>query len=334
MSFRLTSMACAFRSCTLSTAVLAVALLAVSAGLRAQAPAPTADAFYTLGTGSGPTPQARRAQPANLLMAGEQGILVDVGDGATQQLGKIGVPLTAIQTVFISHLHFDHTGGLFAFLSRRYQLLVPGQVTIYGPPGTRATVDGMLAAMAPAVTATSNIRKRSNVSPEDTVKVVEIHDGWTGRIGDVRVTAASNSHYVLQPDTPDGSKNHTYALRFDLPRRSIVYTGDTGPSAAVERLAKDADILFSEIIDADAALANIRRTRPDVAASALVAVEAHYRNQHLSASEAGLLARRAQVKTLVLTHNAIADDALPQARAIIAREFGGSISFAEDLERF
>lgn len=328
-------MTCISRFHAVPAFTLAAALLAASTGLWAKEPAPGGTAaFYTLGTGSGPTPQARRAQPANLLMAGDQGILVDAGDGATQQLGKIGTPLTAIQSVFISHLHFDHTGGLFAFLSRRYQLLVPGQVTIYGPPGTRSTVDAMLAAMAPAVTAVSNIRRRSNLAPEDMVKVVELHDGWTGRIGEVRVTVASNSHYVLQPDTPDHSKQNTYAFRFDTPARAIVYSGDTGPSAAVEQLAKGADLLFAEIMDADAALDNLRRTRPDMPPAVLAVVEAHFRHQHLSPGEVGLMARRAQVKALVLTHNAIADDALPRVRAAIAREYDGPISFAEDLERY
>src|SRR5690606_21667302 len=112
-------------------------------------------------------PQERRAQPANLLVEGDQGILIDVGDGAAQQLGKIGVPLENVQTLFISHLHFDHTGGLFALLARRFQTLVPGKLTIYGPPGTQATVDGLIAAMAPAVTAQSNIRARAPAPPAD-----------------------------------------------------------------------------------------------------------------------------------------------------------------------
>src|SRR3546814_3307579 len=124
--------------------MLAVAM-AFAGLLLTPAAAVGQSSFITLGTGGGPAPQARRAQPANLLLSRDQAILIDCGDGAAQQLGKIDYPLEHVQNVLISHLHFDHTGGLFAFLSRRYQLLSPGVVTVYGPPGTRAPVEGLLA---------------------------------------------------------------------------------------------------------------------------------------------------------------------------------------------
>src|SRR3546814_9448688 len=41
--------------------------------------------FITLGTGGGPAPQARRAQPANLLLSRDQAILIDCGDGARSE---------------------------------------------------------------------------------------------------------------------------------------------------------------------------------------------------------------------------------------------------------
>lgn len=38
------------------------------------------------------------------------------------------------------------------------------------------------------------------------------------------------------------------SYRFDLGHRSITYTGDTGPSDAVTRLAQGSDMLVSEVI--------------------------------------------------------------------------------------
>src|SRR3546814_19392211 len=101
--------------------------------------------------------------------------------------------------------------------------------------------------MESATTAASNIRARAGKPPAESVRVIELHDGWSGRIGGVVVTAVSNSHYALQPDAPGSTKRDTYSFRFDTPDRSLVYTGDTGPSVAVERLAQNADILISEI---------------------------------------------------------------------------------------
>ena len=152
--------------------------------------------------------------------------------------------------------------------------------------------------------------------------------------GDVVVTAASNSHYILQPDGPGGSKQDSYAFRFDMPGRSIVYTGDTGPSAAIERLAKGADMLFAELMDPDQSLAEVKARRPDLAAGALKAVEAHFRNQHLPPAEAGLMAKRAGVKALIITHNAVSDAGLNAAREAISAQYRGPVTFAEDLQKF
>lgn len=314
---------------------IAVALMFMTAAqtavVTAEGRAGSTSTFITLGTGAGPVPQAARGQPANLLAFRDQAILVDLGDGAAQQLGKANVPIGAVSTIFISHLHSDHIGGLFAFLSRRHHMIVPGKLTIYGPPGTKATVDALMAAIEPATTASKNIGGGA-ASSAGLVTVIELRDGWTGQVGEVAVTAVSNSHYVLQPDAD--TRDDTYAFRFDTPGRSIVYTGDTGPSPKVEKLASGADLLFSEIMDPAASLQEVERSRPDLPASVLAGVAAHFTKQHLSPTEVGLLAQRAGVKALVLTHNAIADQGLARARSEIAANYKGTIKFANDLDRF
>lgn len=136
------------------------------------------------------------------------------------------------------------------------------------------------------------------------------------------------------PDSPGNERGRTLAFRFDTPGKSIVFTGDTGPSPAVEKLAENVDLLFSEIMDPDAALAELKAARPDMPAPALAAIEAHFRAQHLSPIEVGLMAKRAGAKTLVLVHNAVADDALAAARARIGENFSGTVIFARDLDRF
>lgn len=291
-------------------------------------------AFFTLGTGSGPQPKKDRAQPANLVAYGERKILVDVGDGAVEQLGKVGIPLEEVSATFISHLHFDHTGGLFALISRRYQILAPGKLRIFGPAGTKATVDALIAAMQPAVGRRSNIGARAAMPVSDTIEVIEISDGWSAEVSGVLVTAASNSHYVIQArDDPEGSKA-TLSFRFETPNRSIVYTGDTGPSENVVALSRNADLLVAELMDPDFSIADLRAQRPDMPEPALNAIAAHFNLQHLSPYELGLLAQRANVSTLVITHNAVPDDKLGDAEKAIGEEYSGQVIFASDLDRF
>lgn len=306
-------------------------LVAAALAFSAQA---TAQSWTTLGTNAGPIPNPKRSEPANLLRIGDRLILVDAGDGAVEQLGKAGVPFEAVDTLFISHNHFDHIGGLFALLGRRHQVVAPNSLTIYGPTGTKAIVDGLVAAVTAAADAGAVVRAPGRRSPADAVKVIEITDGESIALGKAKVTVAANSHYVALAGGTQGPQPQSLSYRFDLPGRSIVYTGDTGPSAKVEKLAQGADLLVSEIIDPAAALARIRKTRPDINEATLKLVDAHYRAEHLTPAAVGELAARARVKALVITHNPIDAAGLDAARTGIALSYKGPVAFASDLDIF
>ena len=312
-------------------------LLALSALLVTPSGAQTTAApstFITLGTMAGPIPSAVRSQPANLLLTGDQAILIDAGDGAAEQLAKAGVALTRIHTIFLSHMHFDHIGGLFAVLGMRFQINSPGVVTVYGPPGTKRLVDGLVAASQPFAESGAGIPGQILRHPEDSVAVVEITGGQTVTVGNVRVTATTNTHYSYPEGSADAARFQSLSFRFDLPGRSIVYTGDTGPSVNVERLARGADLLVCEVIDPDAAIASILRVTPNIPPPALAIIRQHMTEQHLTPDQVGKLARAAGVGELVLTHNALRDDGAEQAKATIAQAYSGTVAIAHDLDRF
>ncbi|MDP5029223.1 MBL fold metallo-hydrolase, partial [Paraglaciecola sp.] len=98
--------------------------------------------WITLGTMAGPIPNATHSQPSNALLVNGKTYLVDAGDGTAGQLAKAGSNIKHVDAIFLSHLHFDHTGGLPAILSLRWQTETKSELTIYGPPGTKQTVDG------------------------------------------------------------------------------------------------------------------------------------------------------------------------------------------------
>ena len=62
----------------------------------------------------------------------------------------------------------------------------------------------------------------------------------------VKVTSVENTHFHFPPGSPGYGKYKSYAYRFDTPGRSVVFTGDTGPSEAIAELANGADLLVSE----------------------------------------------------------------------------------------
>jgi len=329
-------------------AVLALVLLAqrLAAGAEdasaAGATAGGGSRFITLGTNSGPIPNPRRAEASNVLLYGDQVVVVDAGDGVAWQLARAGVTLDKVDAIVLSHLHFDHTGGLFALMAQRFQMNIPDPFTIYGPQGTQQTVDALVQAMAPVLDEHGWMLAKVAPKPAEVIEVVELTHGATFDLGGARVTVSRNSHYIVAEEQGD-TRVRGLSFRFDLPDRSIVYTGDTGPSADVVKLAQDADLLVTEIMDPEVAWERIealaeasdpglfRRIGMQFASGA---IKEHFRRQHLSPEEVGTLAAQSKVKTLVITHNAIPDELLGEADARVRKHFSGDVLIAEDLQAF
>ena len=94
----------------------------------------------------------------------------------------------------------------------------------------------------------------------------------------------------------------SFALKFEFPNQTIVFSGDTAYFPPLAEFAKGADILVHEVMYAPAMEALMRRT-PN--APTLLA---HLKASHTLTDEVGRIATQAQVKTLVLSHLVPADD--------------------------
>ena len=316
---------------------LMITAFAALCAMTATNPA-NANRFVTLGTQGGPLPQPDRSQPANAIVRDDGAImLVDAGDGTAEQMAKARLPLTKVDTIFLSHMHFDHTAGVLGVLSLRFQSSLPGIVTVYGPPGTATFIDGVLAAMIPFATAGFGVPGEKLGSPKKGVRVIEMADGSTATVGGVTVTAAQNTHYTFVPGSEIDRQHKSLSFRFDMKDRSIVYTGDTGPSANVERLAKGADVLVSEVIDVEKIVTIMRTTRPDLPEQDMKHLIEHQETQHLTYSEVAGLAKRAGVKSVVLTHivpGTVTPEDEIEYRNIMAKDYAGPVVFARDLDSF
>lgn len=293
--------------------------------------------LITLGTRSGPTPIVHRAQSSNLLIVNGSQYLIDAGDGVTRRLTRLGANFRNIEDIFITHPHSDHTGGLGALMGIIYNSSRTKLVNLYGPPGTGASVQGLLQFLA--VDSEIRISDGTRAIPVD--KVFSGHDTGVGMIfqdANVKVTAVENTHFHFKPGSPGYGKYKSYSYRFDTPGRSVVFTGDTGPSDAVTELAKGADVLVSEVTSPvdefkDVLIKSGRWAlfTPEQQADSI----RHHIEEHITPEEVGKIAAGAGVKTVVLTHlQPSPNDDYGRYVELVKKVYSGQVLVAKDLMEF
>ncbi len=291
--------------------------------------------WTTLGTAGGPIPTYERSQPSNLLEAADLTILVDSGDATAGQLAKAGHSVGEVQHIFISHLHLDHTAGIAGVAGLRWMNEHPGTITIYGPPGTKELVDGIVASMAAPARIGFGFGLPSK--PEDRIKSVELTDGQVIELGDLKIKAVANNHHDGPGDIAKKIGALAFSYRFDMDDRSITYTGDTGPDARVTALAKDSDLLVSEVIEVDQMIGMIAEQRPELNEMMLGAARMHFTTHHVTPEEVGKMAQQAAAKRTVLTHYVIPGELGKSAQSLydkVRKNYTGDVDLARDLSSY
>jgi ribonuclease BN (tRNA processing enzyme) len=213
---------------------------------------------------------------------------------------------------------------------------MPGQLVVYGPPGTAELVDGIIQTMRPQARVGFGLGTPT-ADPAASVRVVEVRAGDKAQLGSLEVTVSGNSHFDHAGDAAaDAPQSLSY--RFQLGSRSITYTGDTGPSDAVAALARDTDMLLSEVIDLEAIMASIRQRRVDMDEVTYASLRQHMASHHITPADLGALAAAAAVDRLVLTHLAIPPGPARQSeqrlRQGIGASYAGPVEIANDLATF
>lgn len=292
-----------------------------------------------LGTVAGPNLNADRSQPATLLIVDGRRYLIDCGIGTARRLAEAGIGTETVPTIFLTHLHADHTIGLVDVLANDFQQrdrTGPNYtISIYGPPQTKALVDAAYhyISIPYAVHAAEGGGPQRGLPTVTPFAAHEIGEGVVYQDDKIRVVAAENSHYARMPQSARAIMK-SYSYRFETPHGTIVFTGDTGPNDAVVRLAEGADVLVSEVEDKVAIGTFVDRLaqRNHWSAERRDTFKAHMTDEHLGIEEVGEMAAKAHVKSVVLYHWNPSDPAAYLAG--MSKYFSGPVFGSADLQRY
>lgn len=300
-------------------------------------PAPAAKGVQILLLGtSGPPIRIKRSEPSSLLIVDGREYLIDCGIGTIRRMVRAGIQSKTVRTIFFTHLHPDHALGLADLMANdAFTSGIAGAVpaiNIYGPPETAEFVKAALnyisipfgileAEGLPSVRAAHF--KAHDISKNGTV--YEDHK--------IRVIAAENTHYPAEVRA-QGKKSYSY--RFETPYGVIVFTGDTGPSDAVMRLAKGADVLVTEASISDrfqrAKIIRATAKKRNWPLEMTRTMVEHFTLHHLDEQEIGEMATKAQVKSVILHHFDPKDPAAYVAG--VKKYYSGPVFAGADLQRY
>lgn len=100
--------------------------------------------LVVLGSGSA-KPTALRAPSAQALCVGRKIYLVDCGEGTQMQLCKASLPLERVAAVFITHLHADHSLGIFGLIASLSMSGRTAPIEIFAHPDFKPILEAVIA---------------------------------------------------------------------------------------------------------------------------------------------------------------------------------------------
>ncbi|MCS6914952.1 MAG: ribonuclease Z [Myxococcales bacterium] len=262
-----------------------------------------------LGTAS-QVPTRQRNQHALFLRWDDLGILFDPGEGTQRQMIRAGLSASQITHICITHFHGDHCLGLASLVQRISLDRVPHPVMVFYPRSGQIYFDRLRHACIFHDRAQIVPRPLAGPADADLVaaelpqavliaraldhrvdcygyRLVE-RDGrrmLPERLAALGLRGARIGELVARGQVEEGGRTvRLEEVSVPRPGQRFAFVMDTRPCVGAEALADQADLLVCE----STYLSSEERLAHD-----------YY---HMTAAQAGQLARRAGVRRLVLTH--------------------------------
>jgi ribonuclease Z len=257
------------------------------------------DALTVVLVGTGCPLPSDRAQASTAVFAGGQFLLFDCGDGASQSIDALQLPIEQLDAVFVTHYHSDHFADLGEIIDRSWLLGRREVLDVHGPTGITELVDGFKQAyrleqgyrtahhgpeIMPPASAGAQARP---FEAETSGAPVVIYD----KMG-VVVKAFAVNHPPVHP---------AVGYRVEYGGKVVVISGDTTATDSLVEQSRDADLLCAEVMNM-ALVEQMEKANEEIGNHSLAHILNDIRKYHIDVRQLGELAQQAKVKRLALTH--------------------------------
>ena len=270
-----------------------------------------------LGTGT-PFADPNKSGPSLAIVVNNTSYIVDCGPGVVRraaEASKLGFPsleAAQLKTLFITHLHSDHTIGLADIILTPAVLDRNAPITIYGPVGSKKMTDDLMSAYKEDIAIRINGLEKGDAIAYQ-VYTNEIKEGQIYKDSNLTVTAFNVNH---------GQWENAFGYVFQTKDKKIVVSGDCTYSENLIKYAKDSDILVHEVYS-DAGLKKRTQRWQD-----------YHATFHTSTYQLADIANKVKPKLLILNHQLTFGTSLQSLLDEVKSKYTGPVINGADLDVF